>query len=185
MRIYIDEAGSFVPPKPPRSLFSLVLALVIPTAIERDLFDEFLRIRDSWPNRNVEIKGSSLDESQAAQLISLVLRYDALVEFIALDANAHPDSAVEDFKSSQADGVTANITREHRRGPIPHLYQRGEAVRTMSNQLFQQAFATWKLIVKTIREGTLYYIQRQPQELGDIGWVIDRKDKAITRMEDT
>jgi hypothetical protein len=72
MRIYIDEAGLFVPPNPPRSLFSLVLALIIPTAIEKDLFYEFLRLRDTWPNQNVEIKGSSLDESQAAQVISLV-----------------------------------------------------------------------------------------------------------------
>jgi hypothetical protein len=32
MRIYIDEAGAFVPPNPPRSLFSIVLALIIPSA---------------------------------------------------------------------------------------------------------------------------------------------------------
>lgn len=185
MRIYIDECGPFVPPNPPRSLFSLVLALIIPTAIEKDLFDEFLRLRDTWPNQNVEIKGSSLDESQAAQVISLVLRYDTLVEFIALDANTHPDPLVEDFKNGQADGVTANITREHHPGPIPHLHQLGEAVRAMPNQLFLQAFATWELIIKTIREGTSYYVQRQPQELGDIAWIIDRKDRTITRMEET
>jgi hypothetical protein len=185
MRIYIDESGPFVPPNPPRSSFSLVLALMIPSAIEKDLFDEFLRLRDTWPNQNVEIKGSSLDESQAAQLISLVLRYDTLVQFIALDANTHPGPMVEVFKNRQADGVTANITREHHPGPIPHLHQLGEAVRAMPNQLFLQAFATWRLIIKTIREGTLYYVQRQPQELGDIGWVIDRKDRTITRMEDT
>ena len=185
MRIYIDEAGLFVPPNPPRSLFSLVLALIIPTAIEKDLFYEFLRLRDTWPNQNVEIKGSSLDESQAAQVISLVLRYDTLVQFIALDANTHPDPVVEDFKNRQADGVTANITREHHPGPIPHLHQLGEAVRAMPNQLFLQAFATWELIIRTIREGTPYFVQRQPQELGDIGWVIDRKDRTTTQMEDT
>jgi hypothetical protein len=179
-RLYIDEAGLFVPPNPPRSLFSLVLALIIPTAIEKDLFDEFLRLRGTWPNQNLEIKGSSLDESQATQLISLVLRYDTLVQFIALDANTHPAPVVEVFKNRQADGVTANITREHHPGPIPHLHELGEAVRAMPNQLFLQAFATWELIIRTIREGTLYYVQRQPQELGEIGWVIDRKDRTIS-----
>ncbi len=174
-----------MPPHPPRSLFSLVLALIIPTSIENDLFYEFLRLRDSWPNQNVEIKGSSLDESQAAQVVSLLLRYDTLVQFIALDANTHPDPLVEDFKNRQADGVTANITREHHPGPIPHLHQLGEAVRSMPNQLFLQAFATWELIIRTIREGTLYFVQRQPEELGDITWVIDRKDRTITQMEDT
>lgn len=185
VRIYIDEAGAFVPPSPPRSLFSLVLALIIPSAAEKGLFYEFLRLRDTWPNQNVEIKGSSLDESQAAQVIGLVLKYDTLVQFIALDANMHPDPVVQDFKNQQADAVTANITREHHPGPIPHWHQLGEAVRAMPNQLFLQAFATWELIVRTIREGTLYFVQRQPQELGDIGWVIDRKDRTITQMEDT
>src|SRR5260370_7932731 len=185
MRIYIDEAGLFVPPDPPRSLFSLVLALIIPTAIEKDLFYEFLRLRDTWPNQDVEIKGSSLDESQAAQVISLILKYDALVQFIALDANTHPDPVVEDFKNRQADEVTVNISRKHHPGPRLHLHQIGEAVRAMPNQLILQAFATWELIIRTIREGTLYFVQRQPKELGDIGWVIDRKDRTTTEMEDT
>lgn len=185
MRIYIDEAGPFVPPQPPRPLFSLVLSLIIPSSIERELLYEFLRLRDTWPNRSVEVKGSSLDESQAAQLITLVLRYDTLVRFIALDANMHPNALVENFKNGQADAVTANITREHHPGPILHLHQLGEAVRQMSNQLFLQAFATWELIIKTIREGTVYYVQRQPQELGDIAWSIDRKHRTLTQMEET
>lgn len=122
MRIYIDEAGSFVPPTPSHSLFSVVLALIIPTAIEKDLFYEFLRLRDTWPNQNIEIKGSSLNESQAAQLITLLLRYDTLVQFIALDANTHPAALVEELKTRQADAVTANITREHHPGPLLHLH---------------------------------------------------------------
>src|ERR1039458_7583867 len=185
MRIYIDEAGPFVPPNPPRSSFSLVLALMIPTGIEKDLFYEFLRLRDTWPNQNVEVKGSSLNESQAAQVISLVLRYDTLVQFIALDAGTHSEVVVDAFKNQQADAVTANITREHHPGPILHLHQLGEAVRAMSNQLFLQTFALWELIITTIREGIVYYVQRQPQELGDIAWFIDRKDRTLTEMEST
>lgn len=185
MRIYIDEAGAFVPPNPPHTSFSLVLAPIIPTISEKELFYEFLRLRDTWPNQNIEIKGSSLDESQATQVINLAPRYDPLVQFIALDTNTHPDSVVEGFKNGQADAVTANISREHHPGPLLHLHQLGEAVRAMPNQLFLQTFATWELIIRTIREGTLYYVQRLPQELGDIAWVIDRKDRTITEMEDT
>jgi hypothetical protein len=80
MRIYIDEAGNFVVPADGQSLFSLVLALLVPGSIENDLFQAFLRLRDSWPNNAVEIKGSKLDESQAAQVIDLVSRYDVFVE---------------------------------------------------------------------------------------------------------
>jgi Protein of unknown function (DUF3800) len=174
-----------VPPKPPRPSFSLVLALIIPSEIEKDLFDEFLRLRDSWLSPNPEVKGSSLNESQATQIISLLLKHDALVQFIALDASTHPNSLVEDFKNKQADAVTAGITRKHHPNMVLQLYQLGEAVRTMPNQLFLQAFATWLLIIKTIREGTLYYVQRKPEDLGDISWTIDRKDRAITQMEET
>jgi hypothetical protein len=35
----------------------------VPTGIQIELFYEFLRLRDTWPNPNIEIKGSSLDES--------------------------------------------------------------------------------------------------------------------------
>jgi Protein of unknown function (DUF3800) len=140
---------------------------------------------DTWPNQNVEIKGSSLNESQAAQLIKLVLEYDTVVQFIALDMNTHPDSLVTTFKNRQADNVTANITREHHPGPILHIHQLGEKLRAMSNQLFLQAFATWELIIRTIRDGTLYYVQRTPQELGEIGWFVDRKDRTLTQMEET
>jgi hypothetical protein len=41
MRIYMDEAGNFVPQASGQSLFSLVLALVVPSSIEAKLFGEF------------------------------------------------------------------------------------------------------------------------------------------------
>jgi hypothetical protein len=50
-----------------------------------------------------------------------------------------------------------------------------EAVRVMPNQLFLQAVATLELVIRTIREGMLYYVR--PSELGNISWIIDRKDK--------
>lgn len=46
MNIYIDEAGPFIPPKGNRR-YSLVLALVVPTATQTELFYQFLRLRDS------------------------------------------------------------------------------------------------------------------------------------------
>ena len=185
MRIYIDEAGPFLPPTSPRPLFSLVLALIIPRAAESEILNEFLRLRDTWSKQTVEIKGSTLDESQTAALIGLLLRYETFVEFITLDTNMHPDAVVHELKNRQADAITANVTREHHPGPIPHLHQLGESIREMSNQLFLQIFATWELVIRTIREGTLYFVQRLPEELGDIAWIVDRKDRTLTAMEDT
>jgi hypothetical protein len=107
MRIYIDEAGSFVTPRPeqPHS-YSLVLALIIPKVIEADLFYEFLRLRDRWPNQEIEIKGSKLDESQAGEMIDLASLYDILVEFFAIDIATHGEIVIGDFKRRQAAALT-------------------------------------------------------------------------------
>lgn len=185
MQIYIDEAGNFVPPANGQSLYSLVLALVVPTTIEKDLFQEFLRLRDSWPNNAVEIKGSKLDEAQAAQLIELVSRYDVFVKFFAADAATHGDAVVGPFKTRQADAITANLTAEHHPPIVAQLRGLADAIRRMPNQLFVQAFLVIDLVLKVIEESTLYYVQRMPEELASIAWVIDRKDRTITEMENT
>jgi hypothetical protein len=48
MRIYIDEAGPFVVPSSAQSLFSLVLAVVVPSSAEDALFAELSVLRDGW-----------------------------------------------------------------------------------------------------------------------------------------
>jgi hypothetical protein len=54
----------------------------------------------------------------------------------------------------------------------------------MPNQLFLQAFVTVHLLLDLIPEALLYYVQRMPEELGDIAWIIDRKDRTLTQMEE-
>ena len=185
MRIYIDEAGAFVAPRTQPHSFSLVLALIVPSASETELFYEFLRLRDHWPKQDIEIKGSSLDESQSAQVIDLLVRYDVLAEFVALEMATHPRQVIDDFKARQADAVTAHITPEHHPGIVSQLQNIARTIHGMPNQLFVQAFITIQLVLETIQNATLYFVQRQPKELGDIAWIIDRKNRTITQMEDT
>lgn len=185
MRTYIDEAGSFVTPSSPQSLFSLVLALVVPSSVESALFSEFTALRDSWSSQKGEMKGSKLDESQAAAVVDLVSRHDAFVEFFAVDMAMHNAAAVDEYKTRQADAVTANLTAEHNAGITAQLQGLANAIRTMPNQLFLQAFLMIDLLLKVVEDSTLYYVQRIPAELGSIGWTIDRKDRTITEMEST
>jgi hypothetical protein len=183
MRIYIDEAGAFVVPPRPHS-YSLVLALMIPSASEEEILYEFLRLRDHWPSNEVEIKGSRLDESQAAQVIELLCRYDVLVKFFAVDMATHADWNVEDFKIRQAANVTVNVTPDHDPNLVSQLKKLARTIREMPNQLFLQAFVTIQLILDIIEEGTLFYAQRLPEEIGDIAWIVDRKNHTITQMEE-
>jgi hypothetical protein len=183
MKIYIDEAGGFVHPSAGTQSYSLVLALVIPSSIEDELFHEFLCLRDSWPKQAIEIKGSTLDEAQAAQVIELMSRYDVLVNFFSVDMVMHDDQAVEAFKNRQADKITVHITREYLADAVQEMHELGEAIRRMPNQLFLQADLTIRLLLKVIQNSTLYFAQLRPDELGSIEWIIDRKNRTLTEME--
>ena len=185
MRIYMDEAGNFVPQASGQSLFSLVLALVMPSSIETKLFAEFSALLNSWPHSGTEIKGSKLDETQAAQLIELVSRHDVFVNFFSVDMATHGENVVSDFKTRQATGVTANLTSEQHPPIAAQLQELAAAIQRMPNQLFLQAFLTIELVLKVIQESTLYYVQRLPAELGSIAWTIDQKNRTITEMETT
>lgn len=185
MRIFIDESGIFIPPTKRHHSFSLVLAVITPSAAEANPLSEFRSLRDSWPKQSGEIKGSSLDEPQAAQLIDLISRYDALVNFKALDMAMHPPTVIDEIKRHQADAVTAHLTGEHRPALASQLIALEKSVRSMPNQLFLQAFLMINLILEALEEGTLYYVQREPEELGEISWTIDRKDHSPTEMEKT
>jgi hypothetical protein len=185
MRIYMDEAGNFVPQASGQSLFSLVLALVVPSSIEAKLFGEFPALLSSWPNSGTEIKGSKLDEAQAAQLIELASRHDVFVNFFAVDMATHGESVVNDVKARQAAAITANLTPEHHPPIAAQLRELAAAIQRMPNQLLLQAFLTIELVLKVIQESALYYVQRLPAELGSIAWTIDQKNRTITEMETT
>jgi hypothetical protein len=143
-----------------------------------------LRLRDSWPVKGIEIKGSSLDESQAAQVLEVCLRHDVLVEFLAVNMATHDDVLVEDFKLGQAGELIAHPTPQHSPSAVQYHHQISDRIRKMPNQLFLQAFVTLHLLLGLLPEVLLYYVQRLPEELGDIAWAIDRKDKTLTQMEE-
>ena len=157
----------------------------MPGSCEKELFYEFLRLRDSWPEQQIEIKGSTLDEVQAAQVIEVLAAFDVVVDFIAVDMALHPNNVVEPFKSAQAAAITARLTREYSSELVFELVQLERKIREMSNQLFVQAELTIKLIIDVLQIALLYYVQRKPEELGDIAWEIDRKGRTLTEMEET
>src|SRR6266699_934678 len=185
MRIFIDEAGPFLPPTSSASSYSLVLALVLPHSCEKELFYEFLRLRDSWPTQQIEIKGSSLDEARAAQVIDVLASFNVVVDFVTVDMGLHPQGTVESFKSAQAAAITAHVTREYKSELVFELVQLEQKLRAMPNQLFVQAQLSIELIIDVLRIALLYYVQRRPEELGDIAWEIDRKGRTLTEMEET
>lgn len=144
-----------------------------------------MRLRDSWPAQQIEIKGSSLDEKQASQIIELLASFDVVVDFVAVDVALHTKDVVDDFKARQAAAIAAHVTREHHPEMVFQMAQLERTVQNMPNQLFVRSELTLKLIVDVLQVATLYFVQRKPEELGDIAWVVDRKGHTLTEMEET
>lgn len=148
-----------------------------------NLLYDFLRLRDAWPHRGIEIKGSKLDETQTAQVAALLLSHGALVEFCAVDMSFHGQPEIDAFKEAQGASITASLTPDHQPMMARQLHELAATIRGLSNRLFIQAFLTIILILETIRTATLYFVQRCPAELDSFTWTIDRKDRSLTQME--
>ncbi len=182
MNIYIDEAGAFIPPRGNRR-YSLVLALVVPTATEAQLCYQFLRLRDSWPQQAIEIKGSKLHEDQTAQVAEPLAAHDVIAEYYAIDMAQHPNEIIDEFKERQAAALTANLTPQHAEAVARRLHDDAQVIGALSNPLFVQAFVTIELILDLLDVAINYFAQRRPSELGRFAWTIDRKDRTVTEME--
>jgi len=183
MHIYIDESGSFLVPKEKKPRVSCVAALVIPSSRRRDVVKEFKMLRSSWGSTE-EVKGSKLDEAQIAAVISLLRRYDVLVEICAIEMGSHTEQQVADYKRMQADKLIEHITSEHHPDVIREANQLRTTVLGMSNQLFVQSLMMILLIDRLIEMVPLYYCQRVRDDLGSFYWTVDAKDRGITKSEE-
>jgi hypothetical protein len=148
MRICIDEGGTFQVPIGREYLYSVVVALVIPSCRENDLFYGFLRLRDEWNNPAIEVKGSQLDERRIAQVITLLASHDVVLEFCAIDMAWHSDTGVTEFKLDQARKLMASLTPAHHATLVVELTELSELLKGLPNQLFVQMFLTIDVILK-------------------------------------
>lgn len=185
MYIYIDESGIFRNPANRDNIASCVSALVIPSSHRRTLFKKFKRLLSKWPPpaNGREIKGSELNEAQIAQVVSLLQRYEVVLETVSIDLGLHTEQEITDFKTMQADKLVADLTAEHQPSLIEQAHEQRVYILRMSNQLFVQAFLMWLLIPRFFQKLLLYYSVRIPRELGQFHWVIDAKDKQVTEFE--
>jgi hypothetical protein len=131
-----------------------------------------------------EVKGSSLGESKIAEVISLLKNYDVIVEICGIDVGSHTQPQVTTYKHLQADKLTESVTPQHQPTMIEDVHRRRDYLLKMSNQLFIQASCLILLIDRVVETATLYYSQRIPQDLGEFHWIVDAKDKQITKSEE-
>ncbi|MFC1799476.1 DUF3800 domain-containing protein [Candidatus Eisenbacteria bacterium] len=183
MHIYLDESGVFANPRNLDNVVSAVCALIVPSGRNLQMLDAFRSLKSDWADPDSELKWAQLTEGQIAQIASLLRRYDVLVEVCAIDMGFHPESLVAQKKTLQAEMILGEIDSRYSKAATHITRWFATQVGRMSNPLFVQSELMIRCVEDTIRDGTLYYCQRMPTELGHFHWILDAKDRRITRFE--
>lgn len=183
MRIYIDESGVFAPSEK-YHYFSCVTAIVIPEAIEAELFKEFSKWKErphisSKKGKNNEVKGSKLNENDFASLIALLTNFDVIVETVCFDTGNICKEVIETKKKAYSDEFEKSNLYQKLKSQFNRNVLFG-----MSGPQFTQGYALARLMSKAIGISGPYYLQRLPHELTNWGWVIDTKSTSANDYEE-
>ena len=183
MHIFVDESGTFSKQLGSPADVSCMAALVVPDAEVDDVLAMFRTLKREWGVGSSELKGSSLNEPQAAQFVSKLSEYDVILTPVVIDLGLHGENDVANHKREQAEKITGNVTRAHTGSVVQDLLELQSRLLALPDQLYAQAVVAMRLVDKVIRVTTMYYSQRRPAELGAFHWVVDAKGRKLTEYE--
>lgn len=186
MQIYIDESGPFaIPLQKKYWAISCVGALAIKDSDHQSLLDAYISLKTRWGYYNQEIKGSKLNELQAAELISVVSKFDVLFDLCAIDMARHSADDFLNHKNGQANALIKQLDLRFCLTQVQEWIKLRNAVLKMSAQLYAQGICGWQVIASMLQKSTLYFSQKSPSDLSHFLWTFDSKDKVITPFENT
>jgi hypothetical protein len=184
MKVFIDESGQFLESPTRNSSVSCAGALIIPDNIYPELIWDFKGLKAKWGMYHQEVKGSTLNEGEINDLLRVLMKYDLMLEIVAIDMNTQDDNLIIKHKNNQAEAMLANISQDHKSSLIEQIKKMRSILKSLPNQLYVQMFTFHCLMYHLIQRSSLYYSQRMPDELGNINFLVDAKDKKITPYED-
>jgi len=185
MYIYIDESGIFRNPQGRDNLVSSVATLAIPESVHDELLDKFKALTSSWNEDSTEeLKGSSLDEHQISQIVTLLGRFDVILAPCLVDLGLQTEDDVSAHKNGQAKGVTNKLTPKHHPNVISEANTLADRIRSLPNQLYVEAVALTEAVSAIIQASLLHFSQSNPDELAAFRWRIDAKDESQTEYEE-
>jgi len=184
MQIYIDESGGFQPSDPSQqqpSRWCAVSAIII---LDHK-HDAVLRVldsqRESW--RIQEIKGRELADHQLARMVTIALGHDVIFTSVLIDMSAHSRQVVADYQHRFVRMFLGNSSECQPlfRKEVENLAER---MGRLSGQQFVQLQCQFELVDSMLRSMLLVVAQRWPEELGNIRWVVDAKQRdRVTEFE--
>lgn len=183
MHIYIDESGIFSNPESKPNVASVVAALTIPSTHKVKLFREFSQLSEHLPTQDGEVKGRLLDESQVASVVSLLAKYDSLVEINAIDIALHTEEQLAKYQEGICNAVAGWATADRPEEFKKRVAEIAAALQKPKSPLFVESFLLMVLIPRILDISMNYYARRLPKELQTYHFVIDAKEKFVTNFE--
>lgn len=175
MRIFIDESGTFT--SQGDAPVSVVGALWVPDARWDSLERAYQRrVRPGLPlSTSGEVKGSSLDEMQVANVLNQLTLHEIVFTACVVDCSLITPQITAVHRAEQGRRISANPTNN----PYPEmqaaLRDLSDRVVALNDQIYIQFVAQCELMDVVLRNAMVYLACRRPQELGRFEWVIDSK----------
>lgn len=179
MHIFIDESGSVGEIGVGASIFA-VGALIVPESKWDKLRTAYARIRPHLPQEKGEVKGRKLDEAQAAEVLQLLRRHEALFETTVIDLGMHTPEIIARHQARQGEGMTNNLTSDHHPSVKDAVWKARKQLEGFKPPQYVQAILTFLLVRDVLKIAPNYYAQRRPRELATFRWVIDAKGTSET-----
>lgn len=130
------------------------------------------------------MKGRLLNEEQVNQVVTLLMRNEAIFVATVLDLRVHNENEVRDYKQKLGEGMLAKVTN-FREDVRREVQAASEYILQAPVNLFLQALTTFTVLHRVIARTTTFFAQRKPYELGSFAWVVDGKDGArVTKWEE-
>ncbi|MFW9872773.1 MAG: DUF3800 domain-containing protein [Candidatus Thorarchaeota archaeon] len=183
MKTFIDEAEIFTDPTHSDThKVSVVGALTIPDSFYISLKNIFLELKQQWGYTG-EVKGNQLIEEQVRLLVEVLEKHHVLFDAVIVDTKFFTPSIITNHKSQFANTILDNISSYHSQNVIKQIKALSNTISKLSDQLYTQNLAMTSLVNRSHQLSTLFYAQRIPKELAKFDWIIDAKQKNITKSE--
>lgn len=183
MYIFLDESGSFVS-APKRNSWNVIVAYMLPgfewSQMRQALADLQIAAGARQPR---EIKLRDISEKDYFDFLSRLSQLHGILFTVATDAGLNSVAHIERHRNMQAKKITKHIDIMRYETGRQALKNLSDRVRNLSPQLYIQLKCQVILIESVINYGTLYFVQRFPEELGKFSWRIDQKNSTKTEYE--
>ena len=185
MYIFVDESGSFVPPRSGHAnAWNSIAAFVLREGHRSRMSAALatLKRETSWPASR-ELKLRDIGEPTYFRFLARLARLDGVLFAVLTDMATNGINATQRHQRNQAANIVKHAEKMLYETGRAALHQLSDQVNGLSAQLYVQLQCQVELVDLIVRSASLYFAQRHPRTLRHFRWRIDQKNATRTKYE--